>query len=165
MSFEKAMEWILHIEGGYAEPPRIDQPTKYGITIPTLSDWWGEKADKEDIKSLSVKEASDIYRAKYWNPIKADCLPSGLALVTFDSAINSGQGHAIRWLQAASAVKADGIIGPKTVLAAKSVNQPEAINDYINIRSHFIKTLKDYKKYGKGWEQRLVDLKIQAFRI
>ncbi len=167
MSFEDAMKWLLSpdAEGAtYAEPPRIDQPTKAGITLPVLREWQGPEVTKDDLKDLSINEIYDIYNAYFWEHIEGDSLPPGLALVTFDTAVNSGQSRALKWLQAVCGVKQDGAMGPNTMAAAKAVDQPTAINDYIGIREHFLRNDPDWVKYGKGWLNRLTALKVAAFQ-
>ena len=44
-------------------------------------------------------------------------MPPSIALLVFDSAINSGIGRAVRWLQDAASVAQDGVIGPRTLQA------------------------------------------------
>ncbi len=87
--------------------------TKYGISaasFPTL-----------DIAALSLDQARAIYRVRYWNKIAGDSLAPGLALLVFDAAVNQGVGFAARALQEALPINAppDGVIGPKTVAAAR----------------------------------------------
>lgn len=168
MSFDAAMKWLLSPEAEgmtYAEPPHIDQATRAGITLPILREWQGPEATKDDLKDMSIDEIYDIYKAFFWDKIDGDFLPQGLALVTFDSCVNSGQAHAVKWLQAVCGVLADGVVGPNTIAAAKLVDQSTAINDYLSIRENYLKSLPGWPKYGKGWMNRLIALKVAAFQI
>lgn len=61
--------------------------TKYGIAAhahPNL-----------DIKNLTVDQAGEIYRAKYWVVAECDRLAAGVDGATFDYAVNSGPGAAL----------------------------------------------------------------------
>ena len=165
-AFDAAMKWLLSpdAEGTkYAEPPHIDQPTKYGITLPILREWAGPETTKDDLKDLPPEAAGELYKEFFSEPIERDDLPPGLALVTFDATVNSGQGHAVRWLQAAIGVPQDGVVGPRTILAAKSAEQGPTICDILLMRENYLKALPKWQKYGKGWTNRLTALKLAAF--
>ena len=49
-----------------------------------------------DIKNLTLEDAKAIYKRDYWDRMQADELPSGLDLVVFDTAINSGRVKAMK---------------------------------------------------------------------
>ncbi len=56
------------------------------------------------MRALSRAEAGAIYRARYWDAVTGDDLPSGLDLAAFDYAVNSGPARAVRTIQGLVAV-------------------------------------------------------------
>ena len=120
--FETALALVLASEGGFSSDTRDPGgPTNLGITAATL-----ELAKQRavvphgtELRDLTQEHARAIYRSLYWLPIRGDDLPPALALATFDAATNMGVPTAILQLQAALGVKTDGIIGPKTLAAAR----------------------------------------------
>lgn len=105
------------------------------------------------IKDLTLDQAVDIYKAKYWDiytslkPISAnlDNLPTSLAVAVFDAGVNCGVYNAVRWLGQGLETK----------------NPTKTVNDLRGAR-YFDLVAQDRIKYGayyKGWMNRLADLK------
>lgn len=128
--FQRAVERVLKAEGGYVNDP-VDRggETKYGIS---------KRANPEvDIASLTVDQAKDIYRKKYWEAIDAPSLPPLLREVAFDAAVNQGVGWTKRAL---SRAKGD-------------------FEEFMRLRSHryaaIIRKDPSQAKFQRGWENRL----------
>lgn len=136
--------------------------TKYGITLKTLCAYRGTNCDAEDVECLELSEALDIYKKYYWEPICGDALPQGLAMCTFDCAINSGPIEAIKQLQCAIHVTVDGIMGPESINAAQKYSNGDTVNALLNIRLLFMKSLSTWPRFGRGWANRLADLRCAA---
>jgi len=102
---------VLKHEGGYIN--HKNDPggeTNYGISKRAYPD--------VDIKNLTVDGAKELYKRDYWDRIKGDDLPAGVACVTMDYAVNSGTSRASKALQGACGIRnGDGIIGPHTLSA------------------------------------------------
>ena len=169
--FEICLAEVLRHEGGYADHPSDPGgATNMGITHKTLarwrkvSPWW--KLPKEAVKALGRSEAARIYRASYWDVIKAGSLPPGLDLAVFDFAVNSGPARAIRTLQAEVSAKADGQIGPLTLEAVRvRVARDGAatlINALCNRRQNFLSGLANFAIFGKGWSIRVTAIRKAA---
>lgn len=158
-NFDASLKYVLAHEGGYVNHP--DDPggaTNLGITIGTLSQHLGRKATTTDVKNISLTTASAIYRANYWDRARCDDLPSGLDYAVFDFAVNSGVSRAVQTLQKVLGVKQDGVIGPKT-LAAIDTDQVlvvELIARLCAERMAFLKRLKTWGTFGKGWTRRVM---------
>src|ERR1044072_8557468 len=94
-AFKSAVEIILAHEGGYSFDPRDPGgETNFGISkrqYPNLN-----------IKDLTRERAKAIYFSDYWNKVRGDSLPFGVALVAFDYAVNAGVSTAIKALQRVS---------------------------------------------------------------
>lgn len=150
-AFLSAVARVLAAEGGYvndAHDPGGE--TKFGISkrsYPTV-----------DIAKLTLDQATAIYERDFWAPIHGDELPYPVALIVFDGAVNQGVRTAIRHLQQALGVTDDGIIGPATIMAAKSAKDPVGLAGRV-IRRRILAyaTLDGWTRYGPGWVQRCLD--------
>lgn len=162
-NYEAIMEHVFEFEGGYVDHPRDPGgSTNMGITIGTLRDYQGRPVSKADVKALTKAEAREIYRRRYWNPVHGDALPSGVDLCVMDSAVNSGTGRGAKWLQRAVGVEADGAIGPKTLAAVGSVPAATIINRMCDDRMDFLRGLKTWPTFGKGWTRRVKAVRQRA---
>lgn len=155
----------LRHEGGFVNHPADPGgATNLGITRATLSDWLGREASVAEVRSLTVEQAAAIYRARYWNPLRGDDLPAGLDLVAFDAGVNSGIRRGARWLQKAVGAVADGVIGPRTVAAARAAGQ-DAIERACAARMSFLRGLGTWKVFGRGWSRRVAEVEAAATRM
>lgn len=97
------------------------------------------------------------YRALYWDRVRADELPAGL-----DLAVNSGPLRAVRMLQAILDVGADGVVGPKTLAAARAANVAEIVAKLCDARLRFLRGLSHFAVFGRGWEARVKSIRAAA---
>lgn len=155
-NFAKSLELALAHEGGYVDHPKDPGgATNLGITIGTLSAYRGQKVSKAEVKALTKAEASDIYRAQYWLTVKGNDLPPGLDYAVFDYAVNSGPGRAVKDLQRVLGVAADGVIGAHTLDAIRKADVAATIKALCARRLAFLKSLKTWSTFGKGWQRRV----------
>jgi len=149
MTFDTAIDFILAHEGGATITEDPHDPgglTKYGISQrahPLLN-----------IRALTEAEAKQIYREQYWNKIRGDELPPALAVVVMDAAVNQGPHAAIRMLQQAVGVHDDGILGPKTLEAAKKAGSM-ILAELVARRMVAYGLNPNFTRYGLGWARRL----------
>lgn len=165
-NYSAVMAQIFKHEGGYVDHP-VDPggATNMGITFATLKSWRGEAITKADVKALSKSEAEAIYRAKYWNPVRGDDMPYGIDLVLMDGSVNSGIGRGPKWVQMALGVTADGKVGPKTIAAAKAADPVKVINAACDARLMFLKGLKTWPTFGRGWQRRVDEVRAVALSM
>lgn len=162
-NFAKCLPEILKHEGGWADHPKDPGgATMKGITIGTYRQWKGRPVTKAELRAISDEEVAAIYKRNYWDKVRGDDLPAGLDLVAFDAAVNSGPSRGARWLQTALGVAADGKVGPKTVAAALEADTATAINRALDVRLSFLKGLKTWPTFGKGWGRRVEDVRKKA---
>ena len=152
--------YVLASEGGYVNHPRDPgKATNMGITIATLRAWRGTKVTNKDVQNLTQAEALAIYKAQYWDTVRADQLPLGLDYLTFDYAVNSGPARAIKDLQRTVGADVDGVIGQKTLSKIKeyiTVNGMQALlNAYATRRWNFVQGLSTFSTFGNGWRRRI----------
>lgn len=158
-NFAEALQKLLVHEGGFVDHP--DDPggmTNLGVTKAVWQEWVGHPVGEKQMRNLTPAVVAPLYRAKYWNKIKGDDLPTGVDYVVFDAAVNSGAGRAAKWLQACVGVDVDGDIGPKTLAAVNAFNPNQLIEDYAKRRLSFLMDLKHWDTFGKGWSRRVAEV-------
>lgn len=163
--FEECLSWVLVREGGYVNHPKDPGGhTNQGITLRTLSAFYGRAATVGELKNISPNTVAAIYRQRFWDKVRADDLPAGIDLVTFNIAVMSGPRRAIRFLQRAVGVDDDGILGPITMDAVTRVCglEPKIIRSMINDYRGFLRRLPHYPTFGLGWRRRMDKLKTTA---
>lgn len=175
MSFEIAINEVLMAEGIFSNN-KYDHggKTKYGIT----EEVWNSYNNEKPIEDITVEDATQVYKDKYWNLIYGDDIPDeGLAILMFDSAVNHGVGAAIRLLQEAlnatngngkrwNDINVDGVIGEKTMDAVFSVEDLGKLRElflalyfargkkYMNI----VERNPTQREFTNGWLNRLFNL-------
>lgn len=165
-NFELVMAEIFAHEGGYVDH-KLDPggATNLGITFAVLQKWRGKPITKADVKALTKKEATEIYRKNYWNPTKCDDLPAGLDLVMMDGSVNSGIGRGPKWVQSAVGVTVDGKVGSNTIKAISAASPKDAINKACDARLAFLRGLKTWGTFGKGWSRRVEEVRKRAIEM
>jgi len=157
MMFDSAYAFVQKEEGGYVNDP-LDSggATMAGVTQNTYDIFRKVKGlQPQAVKLITKTERREIFEG-IWRDCNADKLPSGLALVHFDFAVNAGNRRAAITLQRVLGVNDDGIIGPRTLQAVASINSVEsAIIDYSEHRRDFYRGLATARpkdlKFLKGW--------------
>jgi lysozyme family protein len=153
MTFDQAFDELLKHEGGFSD--HADDPggkTRFGITeaVARAHGYLG------DMRELPLEVARSIYRASYWDAVRADDLPARVRYAVFDAAVNSGVPRSIRWLQGAVGALTDGVIGPKTLLAVQQNNPEALLSRLLAQRLQFMTTLPAWPSFGRGWARRIV---------
>lgn len=173
-NFDLYFPKLLGHEGGYVNHPKDPGgATNMGITHKTLAAWRKlDVATRAMVKALTVVEAKAIYRSQYWNAARCDDLPSGLDVAVFDFAVNSGVGRAVRMLQQELMARKlytgaiDGLIGSKTLNAVRQVNDIGGLVDaFQDRRLAFLKRLKGWSTFGRGWQRRVNEVQEFALRL
>ena len=156
-SYDTALQAVLEHEGGYVNHP--EDPggaTNRGVTQRVYDAWRKRQGLRSRaVKAIAADEVAAIYRAQYWDAVRGDDLPAGLDYAVFDFAVNSGPARAIHYLQANLGVTADGHIGLVTLGAAARAKPRQVIDDLCDSRLAFLKKLKTFPTFGKGWTRRV----------
>jgi lysozyme family protein len=162
-NFESALEAVLHHEGGFVNHPADPGGmTNLGVTKKVWEEWVGHEVDEKTMRGLTPEIVGPMYKAKYWDKVKGDDLPSGVDYAVFDAAVNSGPGRAAKWLQSCVGVEPDGGIGPKTLAAVSAMNPAELVEDYAKRRLSFLMDLPHWGTFGKGWGRRVAAVQTVA---
>ncbi len=145
--FEKGIAFVLRFEGGYSNDSRDPGgETNFGISK--------RQYPNEDIKGMTAARASALYQRDYWDACKCGQLPSPIALMVFDMAVNMGQPTAGFVLQEALGVHQDGVIGTVTIQAARRNNLKDTMEKLMALRCDRYAKMKNFHVYGKGWFRR-----------
>lgn len=165
-NFAAALKAVLAHEGGFVNHPSDPGGmTNLGCTAAVWEKWSGKPATESVMRALTPADVAPIYRKIYWDRINGDELPDGVDYATFDAAINSGPDRAIRWLQTAAGVTADGIIGPKTMQAVNAADRFKLILRINEQRLMFLKLLRHWDTFGKGWGRRVREVNVTSLRM
>ena len=161
VTFDDCFEELLRHEGGFVDNSALGDrggPTKYGVTQAEARDagYTGTMA------YLPLSTAKRIYEARYWTAVRAEELPAELRYVMFDSAVNSGPGQAVRWLQDALDVRVDGVLGPVTVKAAQECNTLRVTGLILAQRLIFMTNLPSWGSFSRGWARRIAAMLKEA---
>jgi len=158
MKFEDALAKVLEHEGGFVDDTRDPGGmTCLGVTRTVWQEWVGHPVTEKEMKALTPEKVAPLYKRKYWDKVKADQLPDGLDYSVFDFAVNSGIETAIRYLQRALGVADDGHFGAVSAKAAKDMNESDQIMRLNAERLDFMRKLKVWPSFGKGWAGRIAE--------
>jgi lysozyme family protein len=167
-TYEPAMEQgVFPHEGGYTNDPRDPGgPTNWGITIFDARKYWKSSATAADVKTMPKSVAEAIYWPHYAVPLCYDDLPAGPDYAALDYGINSGVSRAAKVIQRLVGMNAvDGVIGAAT-LAAIGRRDPEAlVNAICDERIAFLRSLKTFSAFGKGWTRRVTEVRALALHF
>ncbi len=160
-SFDTALAFVLRWEGGL----HLDPDDPGGLTNHGISQ---QAYPGVDIAALTKERIVELYRKDYWEAARCEEMPAPMALVMFDSAVNQGVGTAVRCLQRAVGVKADGLLGPATMEAAERTwkRAPDLLlRDVCFERLMHYTSLELWKKYRRNWGKRLADVLVHATKM
>ena len=158
--FDDCFDIVVGNEGGYVND-KADHggATKFGITesVAKASGYAGE------MRNFPISQAKLIYASGYWKPCHCDLIGAPLDLVVFDTAINCGAHAAVKMLQQALGVEADGAWGEETLHAVKTSHLAGAALMMLNIREQFYRKLADrdatQERFLRGWLNRVEALR------
>lgn len=124
----EAIAFVFELEQGWyrGNEARDPNPTMDGVTQNTYNRWRAARGlPTRTVREMDVEERLAIYR-EFWRDCRGDAMHPGVAAIHFAYAFNAGPSAAARPLQRALGVRADGVIGPKT-MAAISASSPDVL--------------------------------------
>ena len=167
MDFDSCFLLVVGHEGGYTND-RNDRGNWTGGAVGSgdlKGTHWGISAASYpaiDIEGLTLAGAKALYWRDYWLPLSLEQLPEWLRYYLFDYAVNSGVGAAAEALQSAVGALRDGVIGPKTIIAAKAA-PPVSVFRLLFVERALTYALdRNDRLYGRGWFARLFDATIRT---
>jgi lysozyme family protein len=166
MRFDDCLKHVLAHEGGFVDHPADPGgATNLGCTKAVWEEWCDRPVTVDEIRALTVEDVTPVYREKYWDRSKCGALPVGIDYCVFDTAVNSGPGRAIKFLQETVGATPDGVLGPLTLRAVHAMNPRDVIDGYCDRRLAFLKELKTWETFGRGWGRRVLEVRRTAHEM
>lgn len=165
-NWKRSFELMLQSEGGFVNNPSDPGGmTNLGVTKATWENWIGRQSDEAEMRGLTPEKVEPMYRKKYWDAVRGDEVKLGLDYLLFDFAVNAGAGRAIKTLQTAIGVPADGGFGPITMASMKSYEPVKLIERFSQAKEDFYRSLNTFDVFGKGWLNRVAKVKAEALKM
>jgi lysozyme family protein len=168
-SFAYCERTVLIFEGGKVNNPKDPgRRTNQGVIQRVYDGWRRRKGlPLRSVYEMEAAERDDIYRNQYWNAVRGDELPAGVDLAVYDGAVNSGPVQAVKWLQRALGLTAiDGHIGEATLRALEEcTDMDDLVRKICDRRLAFMKSLKTWPTFGKGWARRVAAVQRAGFNL
>ena len=161
MSFDNALKFVLLEEGGYVNNPHDSGgATNHGVTQSVYDDYRKQRnLPVQDVQLITDAETRELYENNYWEPSKAQLMHSPLDCAHFDWCVNHGVQGALKTLQAALGVTADGVWGPQTAAALAVADTVETAHAYNTLRREWynnrVKQRGDQAVFLTGWLGRV----------
>lgn len=171
-TFEPSLALTLAHEGGFVNHPKDPGgATNKGVTQKVYDAYRRNKGlELRSVRHITAAEVKDIYRKQYWDEANCGRLPAGLDYAVFDYGVNSGPSRAIKDLQrtinsvgnrmgVTLQVNVDGSNGQATQAACAqlaNIDEVAFIEAYCGRRMDFVRSLKTFSTFGKGWTRRIL---------
>ena len=171
-TFEPSLDLTLAHEGGYVNHPKDPGgATNKGVIQRTYDAYRRLNGlPTRSVRNITDEEVREIYRKNYWNASGCNVMPAGVDYAVFDYAVNSGPGRSIKDLQRSindfakewpnvGTVNVDGDVGPATLTAVDKctmIDEVAFIEMFCNRRMSFLRSLKTYSTFGRGWQRRVL---------
>ncbi len=166
-SYDEALRRLLLHEGGYTNHPSDPGgPTNLGITIVDYRKYVKLNATAADVKAMTLDEARQIYRAKYWDAQRCDDLPAGVDYAIFDYGVNSGCGRSGKVLRRClKLVDNTSVANDAVIAAANAANAKVLVAAICDERLRFLQSLRTWDVFGKGWGRRVAEVKAYSLAL
>jgi lysozyme family protein len=161
MDFAQAVAFVLDKEKGLVDDPQDPGGlTNWGIALnrhPELT--------AAQVRAMTPAQAATIYQGpQYWGAIKGDQLPEVLMLPMLDTAVLEGPTAAIHFLQRATRVVIDGVLGPSTLAAANAASPTPLLAAFTAARLFDLASKPGWAHDGMGWAERAAEATIEALQ-
>lgn len=166
-SYEAALTRLLKDEGGYTDHPSDPGgPTNFGITLADARRYWKGNATADDVRGMPQSVARKIYRERYWNAMRCDELPAGVDYAVFDYGVNSGVGRAGKVLRRVLEMPdSTSAMTNDVIAAAASRSASDLVAAICAERLAFLKSLKTFPVFGRGWTARVSGVRAAALAM
>jgi lysozyme family protein len=160
--WQDAMAIEYKFEGGKDDDP-VDPGgrTNQGVIQREFSAWLRKNGKpNRDVFTMTNEERDAIYFENYGAKIMFNDLPPGIDVVVLDGSINSGVSQSVKWVQRCLGISATGIMGNITLQAILQYPDHDVlIAKILERREAFLRSLKTFYHFGKGWLSRVAQLR------
>jgi lysozyme family protein len=149
-NFAKCVKLVLVHEGGNDDDPRDPGGrTSRGIIQTEWTEWRKTHPGlPSDVWQAPQDQVGAIYKQKYWDALDCDHLPAGVDYCVFDYGVNSGIGRA-----------------GKVLKACQPAAPKDLINKICDERLAFLKQLRTWPTFGRGWSTRVAEVRRDALAM
>jgi lysozyme family protein len=174
-NFDLAQNIVKQVEAGYSSDKgdrgnwiniktggRRFIGTNHGISAPILAEYLGRLPKKEDMISLSYKDALRIYKSKYWDPQNLSELRDQLvANILYDGCVNQGiEGtkSVLRRSMIENGInisESDNPFDKEWIKRINEIEQEGLFNSIKKNREIRYRSAMTFKRHGSGWLNRL----------
>ena len=174
MNVDQILDDVIRKEGGFVNNPRDSGgATNMGITIGTLSQYYGRRATVDEVRNLTVETVKEIYTREYVMKPMFHTLPEGVQAIAVDTGILFGPNKATKFMQSIvnqagfGPVNEDGVLG--------NLSRSAIFNAFNQMGSYFVDAIveerimfhrmrvqqqPDQEIFLQGWVNR-----AETFRI
>lgn len=147
--FEKALSFVLPIEGGYVnDPDDKGGATNKGITQSTYDSYLqGLGLPKKDVRNITDAEVKKICYSRYWLSANCHKMTDKFAVICFDTAVNMGVSRVKEFLNACQYTDIDGFF----------LARIKKYNSFARVKSQ--------QKYLHGWLNRTFALRDFIYKM
>lgn len=149
-----ALDKVAGIEGGYVnDPSDSGGETNHGVTLKFLKSVQ-PGATSADLKALDKAQARALFDQHFVKAPGIHRLPDVAQAEAVALSINAGPTAAIKVLQRAAGVEADGKIGPGTIAAVKKLSNDQIKAAVDGFYQRIVDRDPSQKRFLKGWLNR-----------
>ena len=154
-NFEYAVDKLLVFEGDKTDLSIGTIHSKCGITRPTLKRYNG----RIDVENLTKDVAKDIIYKLYWKEYDLDrIMDKRSALLVLDFIYNSNSYNALKQIDECLGVKVDGKLSVSDIVRINYIGYKSFYTLYSKQRLNYMKSLKNWSKFSRGWKLRVEEL-------
>jgi lysozyme family protein len=167
-AFQSGMAFILSPErDGHKDDraPGEKFMTNNGITDATWNHAVAQGIVSGLLTDMTHAQCLAIYRANFWNAMRCDAFPPGVALVLFVDATLMGVGHVTGLLQRIVGARLPGCVGPETIGDAARWRPADLVNALIDADEVYLATLANAPLFIRGWTRREEALRKAALAL
>lgn len=163
-NYKKLIPTVLKWEGNYCGNIDGMTCTMKGVTLATFRKFYGAKMNCTNLRNITNDQWNTIFKKGFWDRWKGDDIDNqAIANLLVDWVWASGV-WGIKYPQQVLGVKADGIVGLKTLAAINyHPNKRELFYKLWNRRKQHFEDIcrrdPSKKKFLRGWVNRLSDFK------
>lgn len=166
--FATILPITLKWEGGNDDDP-VDPGgrTSRGVTQARYDEYRrDERLARRDVWKATDAEVRAIYERYYWRPMRCADLPPGVDLAVFDAGVNSGPARGGKWLrQALGRGNATAVPTIDDIAVANAVDTKHLAARICDLRLSFVRSLRTFWRFGKGWTRRIADIRARAMAM
>ncbi|MEO0466088.1 MAG: glycosyl hydrolase 108 family protein [Pseudomonadota bacterium] len=172
-AFDRAVEHVFKVEGGFDHAADDGAGGKYGIAQSEFDAWRASSGRAQaNVADLTIDEAREIYKETYWDKLRGGDMPEAVSLIVMDAAAEHGNNRAIKLLQkslnalgANPKLRVDGLIGPRTLGALEGFSVGRVLDEFVVKRGlHYVRR-PSFDLFGLDWARRLVSSARAAYGL